>query len=339
VVFLGSGRIDAAGGARAASRADSLPRKVIIASTLADFSGSLAERLALASRLVDEAALAAKQQDHGGRGLDLMVFPEFAIARSAAADARDRAVPLTGLVADTLAARARAHRTWIVAPMTLQELEPTERISNAAVLFDRAGSVAGIFRKVHPIADDTGILEGGVTPGDGFPVFDCDFGRVGILICWDMAYDDAWTSLAAGGAEIVVVPSASPQTLRPMAEALRHRYYVITSTPRDNASLFDPTGQMIAHLTQPGVLAQEIDLAYAILHWSENLHEGRALTERFGGNVGYRYSTREDTGLFWSNDPHRKVGAMIAELDLEETQAMVDRMDAVRRKSLEAPPR
>jgi predicted amidohydrolase len=311
------------------SRADSAPRKVVISSVVADISGSVADRVRLVAKLLDAAARDAAAR-YPGRGLDLMVFPEFAICREAGTTAADRAVELTEPGLEILRAKAREHHTWIVVPMTLRE---GARISNAAVLFDRSGRVAGIFRKVHPVVDDRGLFEGGVTPGEGYPVFDCDFGRVGILICWDMSYEAAWDALGAGGAEIVALPSASPRNLQPMAQALRHHYYVVNSAPRDNASLFDPIGRTTAQVTAaPGVFVAEIDLAYAILHWSETLHEGRALTERFGGRVGGTYSAREDTGIFWSNDPKTSIGAMIRELGLREMPAMIELMETGRRK-------
>ena len=206
------------------------------------------------------------------------------------------------------------------------------RVSNAAVLLDRDGRVAGIFRKVHPMLDADGTFEGGVTPGEAYPIFNCDFGRLGILICWDMGYEDAWEALAAAGAEIIALPSASPQTLRPGAEAMRHHLYVVTSAPRDNASLFDPIGRQVATVTRaPGMLVHEIDLAYAILHWTETLQEGRALRERFGSRVGYDYSSREDTGVFWSNDPQVPIGTMVKELRLSEMPAEIERIDQARK--------
>jgi len=313
-----------------ASRADSLPRKVMVASAVAEFSGPLEARLDLIGRLIDQAAKEAGSR-HPGRGLDLMVFPEFALAREGPT-AEAQAVALEGTLLERLAAKARERHTWLVVPMTLRE---RDRISNAAVLFDRTGRVAGIFRKVYPMLDERGGFEGGVTPGDGYPVFTCDFGKIGIMICWDMTYDDGWDALAAAGAELVALPSASPQTIRPMAQALRHRNYVLTSAPRDNATLVDPIGRVIAQVTRaPGVLVQEIDLAFAILHWSEKLEEGRALVRRFGDKVGGSYSTREDTGVFWSNDPARSVGAMIRELGLTEMPAQAERVAAARRKAV-----
>ncbi|HVU16223.1 MAG TPA: carbon-nitrogen hydrolase family protein [Candidatus Didemnitutus sp.] len=311
------------------SRADTPPRKIVVASSLADFHGNLDDRLQLANQLIDEAAQAAAKE-YAGRGLDLMVFPEFAFASADGASAA-QAVPLEGKLHEALAAMAGRHHAWIVAGTTLQE---KDRSSNAAVLIDRVGKVAGIFRKVHPIPDQAGVFEGGVTPGDAFPAFDCDFGRLGILICWDMTYEESWDRVAASGAEIVVVPSASPQTLRPSAEALRHHFYVVTSTPKNNASAFDPIGRTIAQVTdRPGVFVKQIDLSYAILHWSENLHEGHGLTDRFGDKVGYLYSDREDTGVFWSNDPGKSIGEMIRALGLREMPVYAEDVERTIEKS------
>ena len=307
------------------SRANTPPRKIVIGTTLVNFSGPLAERLRFAGKLIDDAARTTAGR-YPGQGLDLMVFPEFALAHEAGRTAAEQAVTLEGPVLDLLGAKARQHRTWIIMPMTLRE---PDRLSNAAVLINRAGGVAGIFRKVHPIPDANGVFEGGVTPGTTYPVFDCDFGRLGILICWDMGYEAAWDALAAAGAELIALPSASPQTLQPSAQALRHRTYVVTSAPKDNATVFDPIGRMVAQvLNKPGVLVHQVDLSYAILHWSESLQEGRAFTDRFGGKAGYLYSSREDTGVFWSNDPQTSIGAMVRELGLREMPEYVEAVDA-----------
>lgn len=316
-------------GAAFTSRAHTPPRKIVIGTALVDFSGPLAERLRLAGQLMDDAARATAGK-YPGHGLDLMIFPEFALESRAGGTATERAVGLDGPVLDLLGAKAREHQSWIIMPMTLRE---PDRISNAAVLINRAGGVAGIFRKMHPIADDHGGFEGGVSPGTAYPVFDCDFGRLGIMICWDMSYDESWDALAAAGAELIALPSASPQTLQPSAQALRHRTYVVTSAPKDNATVFDPMGRMVAQVLQkPGVLVHQIDLSYAILHWSETLQEGRALTKRFGSKAGGSYSSREDTGVFWSNDPRQSIGSMIRELGLREMPEYVEAIDeAVKR--------
>jgi hypothetical protein len=179
---------------------------------------------------------------------------------------------------------------------------------------------------VHPVAAyGSDVVEDGITPGDHSPVFTCDFGRIGIQICWDMSYEDGWIELARQGAEIVAVPSASPQTVRPASYALRGRYYVVTSTPRHNASIFNPVGRIEAQTREPGVLVHRVDLSYALLNWSASLQNGRAFREKYGDRAGYLYYEDEDCGVFWSNDPAMPISTMVQELGQMEIRDHVRR--------------
>jgi predicted amidohydrolase len=308
------------------SKGNRPPRKVIVATTMFNIYGEhpgLQTRLNDAASLIDEAAGEARRR-YPNRGLDLVVLTETILTASNASAARDRAVPLAGPVLEQMGAKAREHRTYVVVPMMLAEASGD--VSNAAVLFDRAGAVAGIYRKVHPVTDyGTDVVEGGVAPGRDFPVFECDFGRLGIQICWDIVYDDGWQALARKGAEIVALPTAAPQTARPAAHALHGDYYVLSSTPLNNASLFSPIGMIQSQITAGRVLVREIDLSYAVVHWAPGLEEGRALTDRFGDRVGYVYYESEATGLFWSNDPKTPISGMLQELGFMEMAPYVER--------------
>jgi predicted amidohydrolase len=293
----------------------------VVGTIMARFTGSAGDRAAQTATLIEEIVEQAAQK-HPGNGVDLVVVPEYALQVGLPGDARTNALDLKHHAIETVADKAREHRTWVVLPMFLRD--PDGLVSNAAVLLNREGAVAGIYRKVHPVADPRGVLEGGVTPGNDFLTFNCDFGRLGILICYDMSYDQAWSAMGRQRAEIVALPSASPQTIRPSAEAQRHRFYVVTATPRDNASVFDPIGMTIAQTVEQRVLVHEIDLAYAVLHWTASLENGRAFSRRFGERVGYTYSSREDTGVFWSNDPAMSIGDMAKQLGLREMSAAVE---------------
>src|SRR4029079_9655107 len=157
------------------------------------------------------------------------------------------------------------------------------------------------------------------TPGTEFPVFDCDFGKLGIQICWDIVFDDGWDILAQKGAEIIAWPTASPSTVQPSSRAGRHRYYIVSSTWRDNATVFEPTGFTGAQVEgSDKILVHQLDLSYAVLRWSRPLRDGKGLSDKFGDRVGYHYGHSEDIGLFWSNDPKTTIGEMIRTLGLEE---------------------
>ena len=303
------------------------PRKVIIGTSLQGFYGrypGLDKRLAQLAGLVDEMAKQAETA-YPGRGLDLVVLPENAVTAGRAPDAASRSVAFTGPVKEAFAALARRHRAYIAVPLDLAE--GAGSCANAVVLLDRSGAVVGTYRKVHPVAElGQERLEGGITPGSSFPVFQCDFGKLGIQICYDMVYDDGWAALEKAGAEIVVWPSASPATAQPAARARRHGYYIVSSTYRNNASFFEPTGMVAAQVRPPArTLVQEIDLSYVLLPWSAKLRNGQAFKDRYGDRAGYRYYEAEDLGIFWSNDPKAPIRQMVRELGLAEVADDIER--------------
>ncbi|WP_435007926.1 nitrilase-related carbon-nitrogen hydrolase [Tundrisphaera lichenicola] len=313
----------------ARTRADQPPRKVVIGTTIQGPWGKPEEigaRLDALGALVDEMAQEASRK-YPGDGLDLAVLTESAVSHTSGPPSA-RAVQLHGAIQEALGAIARKHNTYLVAPMDLVEqgLGGTT-YANAAVLFDRQGKMVGYYRKAHPVAVlGTDELEGGIKPGSDYPVFDCDFGKLGIQICWDVQFEEGWKVLGDRGAEIVAWPTASPATAQPASRAAANRYFVVSSTWREDATIFEPTGLVAAQVESPGkVLIHQVDLSHALLGWSSPLRNGQALSEKFGDKVGYHYEPREDLGLFWSNDPRMTIGQMIESLGLEEIDAQVER--------------
>ncbi len=289
------------------------PRKVVIGTAvhpMYSWFPPFDERLDALCGLLDRMAERAKQK-YGGRGPDLLVLPESAVWNKSG-PVPDKCAPLTGPVHDTMGAKASEHGTYIVVSMFLTDADG--RHWNAAVILDRDGEVVGVYRKVFAVVGKNGVLEGGIEPGSDFPVFELDFGMVGAQICYDMMFPEGWETLARKGAELVVWPTQSPQTARTRCRALTHGYYVVSSTWRNNAGVYEPTGMIPASIREPGVLVHEIDLDYVLLQWHSELRNGQALTERFGDRIGYNYYASEDRGIFWSNDPDTPVRKMVDEM-------------------------
>ena len=80
---------------------------------------------------------------------------------------------------------------------------------NTAVVFDKDGSIAGKYRKMH-IPDDPAYYEKFYfTPGDlGFEPIQTSVGKLGVLVCWDQWYPEAARLMALKGAEILIYPTA-----------------------------------------------------------------------------------------------------------------------------------
>lgn len=80
---------------------------------------------------------------------------------------------------------------------------------NTAIVFERDGSIAGQYRKMH-IPDDPGFYEKFYfAPGDlGFTPIDTSVGRLGVLVCWDQWFPEAARLMALRGAQLLIYPTA-----------------------------------------------------------------------------------------------------------------------------------
>ncbi len=119
----------------------------------------------------------------------------------------DRAEPVPGPTSELLSALAR--ELGIVIVGSLFERRAPGLYHNTAVVFERDGSIAGLYRKMH-IPDDPGYYEKFYfTPGDlGFHPVDTSVGRLGVLVCWDQWYPEAARLMALAGAELLLFPTA-----------------------------------------------------------------------------------------------------------------------------------
>jgi N-carbamoylputrescine amidase len=97
----------------------------------------------------------------------------------------------------------------IVLVTSLFERRAAGLYHNTAVVFERDGAIAGIYRKMH-IPDDPAYYEKFYfTPGDlGFEPVKTSRGSLGILICWDQWFPEAARLMALQGAQLIIYPTA-----------------------------------------------------------------------------------------------------------------------------------
>lgn len=119
----------------------------------------------------------------------------------------DLAVPLGGVTVEFYADVAK--KNSIVLVTSLFEKRAPGLYHNTAVVFEKDGSIAGKYRKMH-IPDDPAYYEKFYfTPGDiGFEPIHTSVGRLGVLVCWDQWYPEAARLMALKGAELLVYPTA-----------------------------------------------------------------------------------------------------------------------------------
>lgn len=119
----------------------------------------------------------------------------------------DLAEPIPGPISERFAAAAREHGVVLVT--SLFEKRAPGLYHNTAVVFEKDGSTAGKYRKMH-IPDDPAYYEKFYfTPGDlGFTPVSTSVGKLGVLVCWDQWYPEAARLMALAGAEVLIYPTA-----------------------------------------------------------------------------------------------------------------------------------
>lgn len=132
----------------------------------------------------------------------LIVLPEAAAAGYVFRD-REEAMSLaeevpSGPACTQWLALCRELDVWIVAGMTEKD---GDEVYNTAVLMSPSGYI-GKFRKVHLWNDEKNIYG----PGQEFPVFDTELGRISIAICYDAWFPETFRSASLGGADLLVMP-------------------------------------------------------------------------------------------------------------------------------------
>ena len=155
--------------------------------------------------------LARNIAEVAARGAELVVLQELHnslyFCQVESTDNFDLAEPVPGPSTDFYGSLARQH--GIVLVTSLFERRSAGLYHNTAVVFERDGSIAGTYRKMH-IPDDPAYYEKFYfTPGDlGFRPIDTSVGRLGVQVCWDQWYPEGARLMTLQGAELLIYPTA-----------------------------------------------------------------------------------------------------------------------------------
>jgi len=180
---------------------------------------------------------------------DVILLPEgMNVAGTGKGDA-DVAEPLAGPTAERLGEVARRKHSYIIAGIYERE---APAVYNTAILIDRAGRLVGRYRKVYLPREE---IEAGLTPGNDYPVFRTDFGKIGLMICWDVEYADPARALALQGAEMILMPIWDGDPTLTRARAIENHVFLTTSTYGDASLILDPNGETQAAASENGTVA------------------------------------------------------------------------------------
>jgi len=211
------------------------------------------------------------------KGADLVVLPETWPGLGKLFTLQDP--PITAM-----AKLAKKHKTYIISPIDRRD---GDRVYNSAVLIDRQGKVAGIYNKVCPVMPEPAEREPGVgrggefaaevngRPGSDAPVFQTDFGRIGMAICFDGQFPEVWQRLEDNGAQLVLFSSMYSAGGSLGAYAMLHHYYVVSCCNSGECQAYDMTGERLLH-ERKGVSRITLDMDRRMVHLNDmNNHVGK----------------------------------------------------------------
>ncbi len=167
----------------------------------------------------------------------------------------------------------------------MPEKDAEGNVYNTSYIFDREGKQIGKHRKVHLFDID---VKGGqtfkesdmLTAGDSDTVFDTEFGKIGVMLCFDIRFPELSRMMVNDGAKVIFVPAAFNMTTEPAhwelsfrTRALDNQIYMVGCAPARDVSagyiswghsiVTDPWGRVIDMLDEKkGILLAELDMDY-----------------------------------------------------------------------------
>lgn len=224
-----------------------------------------------ALKLIDQAVAEQRQ-------VDLVALPEYCYAVPEREELAVQAEPIGGEFTQRMEAKAREHGSYLVAG-TFPERGADGKVYNTALIFDRNGRRIGEYRKIHLLLAPNLSQEAELlAPGNATCLVETDFGKVGVMVCYDLRFPELHRTLCLQGADILVFVAAwlSPRgphwEILTRSAALQNLCHVVVpdqiGRTRDktwwgHSVIVDPWGTVLAQAPdREGPISANLDLDY-----------------------------------------------------------------------------
>ncbi len=187
---------------------------------------------------------------------------------------------------------------------------------NSTDLIGRDGGSVGVYKKNYPVPAET--TEGGILAGRDATVFDTDFGRVGMLICFDLNFNELLERYAALKPDLLLFSSMYHGGLMQRYWAYHCRSYFVGCVAGLENTIIDPVGEVTARSTNyfPRVTAA-VNLDCQVVHLDGNWEKLEALRRKYGRAVQVRDPGLLGCVLVSSSHETRTSAEMVREFEIE----------------------
>jgi hypothetical protein len=149
-------------------------------------------------------------------------------------------------------------------------------------------------------------------------VFDTDFGRIGVAICFDIGWPEHWAALAGQGARLIVWPSAYDGGFPLQMYAWTHFCYIVSSVWGYHSKVIDVTGRVLTSTSRWSRLAlQRVDLEKEVFHIDDQVQKLAQVQARLGAGVTVEAFSEENVFTVESHDPAWPLARIKQEFRLE----------------------
>jgi hypothetical protein len=200
---------------------------------------------------------------------------------------------------------------------------------NSCVVIDRLGKIAGIYNKNFPTIQE---MEGGIKACNEAQLIQCDFGKVAVVICYDLNFDELRLKYAGEKPDLIIFSSMYHGGVAQSMWAYTCRSWFVGSVYRQTPSeIRNPMGDVVASSTNYfDYTVARINLDCRLVHLDYNWNKLTALKEKYGPSVTVSDPGKLASVLVTSNDSKISVDQMIKEFGIELLDDYLNRARAVR---------
>lgn len=211
---------------------------------------------------------------------------------------------------------------WLACP-TVRCAE-TGKLRNACLLFDHHGRLAAVYDKTFLTQ---GELDLGLEPGPGAVTVDCELGRLGFAICFDLNYLELAGEYRRRGTELILFPALFHGGLLRQMWAFTAQAALLAASGDCGAAVLDPLG-VVRNCSTPQnpYLTADINLDFSLLHLDFNAEKLERLRAVYGNRVRLCDAGEQGRVLLYSEDPKISAKQLEKEFELESCEDYLTRM-------------